>query len=227
MKQVYIILGYGIPRNILKDGNYQYYLRGVFNSIYDDTVTRQAVRPIIIFCGGKSDIFKPYRRTEAAEMMRAFRALMAKPVLRKATRNWKLVPEPRSISTLENLLYARGILRSMKTNTQQATIYCEQTRVSRIVKLARKIFSKSIKANVKAIDFDTSNNRYLDLRFLTDKEHKSLRHDLWALRNDNNMKQHHEFFVRKLVIFRKAGPGRHVATIRKWWEDEMKKEFIS
>jgi len=71
MKQVFIVMGYGVPQDIMADGNYAVYLRNVFNHIYDEA-SRRKVEPIIIFSGGKTDLFKPYKRTEAGEMIKFF-----------------------------------------------------------------------------------------------------------------------------------------------------------
>jgi hypothetical protein len=35
MKNIFLILGHGIPKNILKDENCNFYLKMVFNKIYD------------------------------------------------------------------------------------------------------------------------------------------------------------------------------------------------
>lgn len=64
MKNIFIIPGYGIPKDILKDEPYRKYLGLVFNHIYQICLNKDENKPVIIFCGGNTDIFKPYTRTE-------------------------------------------------------------------------------------------------------------------------------------------------------------------
>lgn len=38
MNNVYLIFGYGVPKNISKDNNYKFYLNMVFNKIYTQAI---------------------------------------------------------------------------------------------------------------------------------------------------------------------------------------------
>ncbi len=64
MKKVYLVFGYGVPKNIIKDENYNFYLKMVFNQIYNLEVKYKSDSPLIICSGGKTDCFKPYKRND-------------------------------------------------------------------------------------------------------------------------------------------------------------------
>ena len=78
MKNIFLILGYGIPKNISKDGNYNFYLKIVFNRIFEITIKKCLIEPLVILSGGKTDCFSPYARTEAEEMTKLFNKLKNK-----------------------------------------------------------------------------------------------------------------------------------------------------
>ena len=105
MTNIFLVFGYGIPKNILKDENYNFYLKTVFNKIYGVVTKDTYTKPLIIFCGGKTDIFKPYKRNEAEEMRKFFTAMInQRPFLKSITKNWLFIVEKESLSTLENLI---------------------------------------------------------------------------------------------------------------------------
>ena len=121
MKNVIIIFGYGIPKNILKDENYNFYLKMIFNKIYDLS-TKKSIddNPIIICSGGKTDIYKPYHRSEAEEMIKFFKAFTKKPYLKEITKKWNFVAEKTSLSTLENFLNTKKILNYLYRKEPQS-----------------------------------------------------------------------------------------------------------
>jgi len=82
MNNIFLIFGYGIPKNILKNENYNFYLKMVFNRIYDIIVKTKVRKPLVICSGGKTDIFKPYNRTEAEEIIKFLKKLRNKPFLK-------------------------------------------------------------------------------------------------------------------------------------------------
>jgi len=223
MNHIFLIFGYGAPKNISKDDNYNIYLKTVFNKIYSLTVKHKINRPIIILNGGHTDCYKPYRRTEAGEMLKFFKNLIEKPALKQIIKNWIWLCEKKSISTLENLLYSQEIF-SKKKKKMKANLYifCEQTRKRKVEILSKKIFSKKYNLKVIPIDFDTSANRYLDAKFIKRKEEQDIKHALWALKSSANLKKHHQFFQKKLKIFRKTKQSRHVKTIEDWWKFKLK-----
>lgn len=91
MNNIFLVFGYGVPKNILKDENYNFYLKIVFNKIYDLVVKNKIYKPITICCGGETDMFKPYKRTEADEMIKLFKTLIEeRPFLKSTTKSWLL-----------------------------------------------------------------------------------------------------------------------------------------
>ncbi len=68
-----------------------FYLKIVFNKIYDLVVKNKIYKPITICCGGETDMFKPYKRTEADEMIKLFKTLIEeRPFLKSTTKSWLL-----------------------------------------------------------------------------------------------------------------------------------------
>lgn len=222
MNDIFLVLGYGVPKNILKNEDSNFYLKTVFNKIYSVVVKNKTAKSLIIFCGGKTDMFKPYKRNEADEMIRFFKVMIKqRPFLNSLTKNWLLVSEKESISTLENLIKSEKIISGRKIKKANLFIFCEQTREKRIKVLAKKIFNKNYNSQVVPVDFDVSANRYLPPEFLERKEKAELEHGLWALQSPDNLRKHHEFFAEKIERLRKANPRLHVDEVRKWWEQKL------
>ena len=198
MNDVFLVFGYGVPKNILKDENYNFYLKMVFNKIYSFVVKNKIDKPIIITCGGETDMLKPYKRTEADEMIQLFGALIKeRPFLKPITKNWLFIPENKSLSTLENLLNSNKIIQKRKVKKANFFIFCEQTREKRIKVLANRILEKNYNFLVVPIDFDVSANRYLPTEYLVKKESAELQHSLWALQSPENLKKYHKVFEEK------------------------------
>ncbi len=175
MKQCFLVLGYGIPKDIRDDKNYGCYLGLVFNAVFDWCTTHHRWNPVIIFSGGKTDMFKPYHRTEAREMIRLFTSLTHRSAVKERVQKWSLIPETRALSTLDNLLYTADLCSSRKLDQRNVIVFCEQTRQRRISSLAKKVFGK---AKVIPLDFDQSSNRYLEPTFIRQKESEALMLDL-------------------------------------------------
>ncbi|HLM84476.1 MAG TPA: hypothetical protein VK254_04710 [Candidatus Bathyarchaeia archaeon] len=223
MNNIFLVFGYGMPKNILKDEKYNFYLKIVFNKIYDFATKNNAAKPIIIFCGGNTDGFKPYQRTEADEMIRFFTALITeRPMLKSLTKKWTLIPENKSLSTLENLIKSQKIITKRKIRKANLFIFCEQTRENRIKVLAKKILDKNYKFRIEPIDFDVSQNRYLSPEYLAKKENTELKHSLWALQNPENLKKHHQMFKEKFEYFRKVGHKAQTNAVKEWWDQKLK-----
>lgn len=223
MTHIFLIFGYGVPRNIFKDENYNFYLKMVFNKVYDLVTKNKPRKTLVLFCGGKTDMVKPYERTEAGEMMKFFNGLVKeRPFIHSVTRKWVFVAENKSLSTLENLLNSNKIIQKRKVKKANFFIFCEQTREKRIKVLAKKILDKNYNFLVVPIDFDVSANRYLSPEFLTKKEKIELEHSLWALQSPEKLKKHHEVFVEKIEYLRKAGPKVHIEAVKEWWEKKIK-----
>ena len=222
MNDIFLVFGYGIPKNILKDENYNFYLKTVFNRIYEITLKSKSKKVLIICSGGKTDMFKPYRRTEADEMIRLLKKISKRPFLKKITRNWLFIPERKSLSTLENLLNCWEIIRKQSIRKANLYIFCEQTREKRIKILAKKILNKNYNFLVIPIDFDVSANRYLPIDFIAKKEKVELKYALWALQSPKNLKKYRKVFAERIEYLRKAGPKRDAEAIKKWWEQKLK-----
>lgn len=223
MNNVFLIFGYGIPKNILKDENYNFYLKMVFNKIYGFTVKNKIDRPIIIACGGETDMIKPYKRAEADEMIKLFRVFIKeRPFLKPITENWLFIPENKSLSTLENLLNSNKIIQKRKVEKADILIFCEQTRGKRVKNLAKKIFDKNYNFKVVPVDFDVSSNRYLPPKFLDKKEKFELDHASWAVKSAENLKKHHKIFAEKIEYLRSVKPESRNEAIKKWWEQKLK-----
>ncbi|MFA6918523.1 MAG: hypothetical protein WC244_00180 [Patescibacteria group bacterium] len=223
MNNIFLIFGYGIPKNISKDENYNLYLKTIFNKIYDLNTKDKPKKSLIICCGGKTDMIQPYARNEADEIIKFFTELIKqRPFLAPITKNWLFIPEKKSLSTLENFINSRQIIEKQNIKKANIIIFCEQTREKRIKILAKKIFNKNYNSQVVPIDFDVSSNRYLSPNFLAKKEKAELEHSLWALKSPENLKRHHEVFAEKIKYLRKAGSKMHVEAVRDWWEEKLK-----
>ncbi len=209
----FIILGYGVPRNIFSDRNYQTYLSVILNTVFSQAESRSA---LIVFSGGPTDCFAPYRRTEASEIHRAFVKLMRRQAVRPATRRWQLAIEARSLTTPENLLFCRRVLKPRKS-AGPLTIFCEVTRRRRIARLARRIFSAAVQ--VQGIDFDVTSNRYLSGEDVRAKERRSLRHDLRTLTDPGFLRQQHWQRRRHLLQLRRTPVSRREEVIRQIWHE--------
>lgn len=225
MQEAFLINGYGIPKDILKDEAYKSYLNVAFNAIYDRAV-REGITPVVIFSGGKTDMFKPYKRTEAGEMARYFKELAKRPFVKAVTKGWKYELEGRALSSLENMLFGKEILSKKYPQIKEATIVFEQSRAERIHATAKKIFAQLDSLTFLPVDFDISVTRY-DLELVAKKEAEGLKLDLWALQKPEHLKAHRDIFVDKLSTLRKAGPKNHPEAVRAWWQrslERIKKE---
>lgn len=218
MSHCFLVLGYGIPKDILKDENYSLYLKSVFNRIYARCAEDEETHPVIIFSGARTDLFKPYRRTEAQEMIKLFKTLLQRPSLKTQTRGWKLIAETKAYSTLDNMLYAKQILERRKLEHAPLTVFGEETRKKRITALAKEIFKNP---HIETIDFDQSSNRYLDPSFLEEKETNGLSFDLWALRDPAQLQKHRKLFKEKFAFLRTVKHQNHAQAIKAWWEREL------
>lgn len=223
MNNIFLIFGYGVPKDILKDENYNFYLKTIFNNIYDISIKNNIDNPIIITCGGKTDMFKPYHRTEAEEMIRFFTDFIQnRPFLQSITKNWTFIPEKESLSTLENLLNSIKIVESKEINKAQFFIFCEQTRENRIKTLATQVLQNNDHITIIPIDFDTSPNRYLDPKYLAQKENLELNHSLWVLQSPENLQKHHKVFEEKMEYLRTIHHKTDMNTVKEWWDKKLK-----
>ncbi|MBU2565965.1 hypothetical protein KKG46_00195 [Patescibacteria group bacterium] len=218
MNQTFIILGYGIPKNFFKDDNYRFYLNMVFNKIWDISSLSNS-KPLIIATGGKTDCFKPYKRTEAQEIIKYLKILANRSFVKAKTKSWKFIPENKSLSSLENIIFCKKLLEKIPDHGK-INIFCEQTRVPRVTKIANKLLKGSFK--IIPMDFDVTSNRYHDPEFINKKEQTELKHIKWALQSPENLKKHHQVFKEKMDFLRKEGTKNHPEAVKKWWEMKLK-----
>lgn len=215
--KTYLILGYGIPKKIENDENYSRYLGVVFNTIFAQTqISNESA--MIMFCGGLTDMYKPYKRIEAQEISRYFKILADRDVCRAITKRWKYLLEKKSLSTLENLIYAKQIIDTKYIDTSSLTIFCETTRFCRVKRLVKHLFGK---AKVIDIDFDVSSSRYFDPKLLEHREQTAEELECWALESPKHLKEFRKLFVEKMKFLRKAGPKKHQEALRDWWKKEL------
>lgn len=219
MRTVFIVPGYGIPKDILEDGPYKRYLGWVFNHIYQICLDKKEKKPVIIFCGGKTDIFKPYKRTESAEMKKLFFWFAKRDFVKKYTKDWQYKIENKSLSTVENLLFAKKIIDRLG-GQKDIYIFVEYTRKLKIQTLAKRIFDH--KVSVIALDFDLSVNRYREPEFLQKKERMEISFGLRAIKDEKFLVKYRKVFEEKLIYFRKAGPKKHQEAISIWWQEKIK-----
>jgi hypothetical protein len=220
VESFFLVLGYGIPKDILKDQNYDFYLRTAFNRMFDECARMGSWNATIIFAGGKTDMWKPYSRVEAKEMVKAFRLLMKREAVKEYTKVWKLVPEMKSLSTLDNFLYVKELMDQGKIHARKMIVFCEQTREQRVKALGKRLFGN---VKVHPVDFDQSANRYLDPTKLQRIMKEGMKFDLWALKHQQNLSKHRNLFKEKIAFLRKAGPDVHVQAVREWWDKQLEK----
>lgn len=219
--KIFLIPGYGVPDNIFEDENYNFYLKIAFNRIYNSTIDEDIEAPIIICSGGNTDMQEPYNRTEAGEMIKFLQHLADRPAVEGKADSWQFIAEEDALSTLENLLNFKKILQEKDIDQASITIFCEQTRADRIETLAEKILGEIYEFEVEPIDFDVSENRYLDSEFIEEKEQKELDHALWALESEDNLNKHHKLLEEKIEYLRESGPENHKQAVREWWEEKL------
>ncbi len=228
MPSVYLIFGYGIPRDIVRDPAYRQYLGGVFAGILRDVLRRRVRQPVVIASGGRTDCFVPYRRYEGAELLRGFRALAQRPSVAPVTRSWRMLTERTALSTLENITGSRDVLRRHRIRPTAITMFCEPTRSRRVRTIGRKVFPR-VRLRVMAIPFPVPTEPVSNRHAVAAKERRAIAYDRWALRSPANFRRYHALYQRKMRFMRQLGPkdGHPQFTgpaIRQWWQ-QAHREF--
>lgn len=164
---VVVINGYGVPEDFRTDCSYHAYLVQVVNWLWERHRTHAIT---VVPCGGKTDMRRPYRRTEAGEMTRWLRPRIV--TLGLAPR-WRVAPVATELTALENMLAAAKRYRA-----DPIVYFCEWTRLKKMRALAKRILGA--RATVIGIEFDGSPPRYdRDSRRALERE--DLRYSLAAL----------------------------------------------
>lgn len=216
---LFLVFGYGIPKDIFQDDNYKTYLGITFNTIFDQ-VQKTRRDAYIIFSGGKTAMAEPYTRSEAGEMKKYFEFLLERPFLNEYAKRVHLLTEEESYSTLENILFTKKITENKDINPENIHIFIEKNRKRRVEVLAKKIFERP--AKVHAIDFDKNEARYMDPAKIRQKENMELIKALWALEKPENMQKYHELFKERINLLRKADPKDH-AKIQQEFRSKLEK----
>jgi hypothetical protein len=217
-KHLYLIPGYGVPRDMAADGSYQRYLGFVFNYLFAEA--QRGVAGTVVMSGGATDMLPPCRRTEAGEMAVVLKAWAARPECRRALKGWHWQREDKAILTVENLLNTQAWAARQGWSSARLTIFVEATRAARVRRLARLVFP-GWTARVVPVDFDLSANRYLEADFLRRREQAQTRWEARAVHDPAFRRELHALALRRLAMLRTAGPDGHVAAVRVWWEKEL------
>lgn len=217
MKCVYVVCGYGFPKDIQNDQNYDRYLSSAIAVMLEKSSGQAA---LVILSGGPTNCEPPYEGTEAVAMESWIRRFMGREEMRNRTKGWEIVLEDRSLSSLENLINSNKLIEQ-RGESGPIVIFCEQTRVDRIKQIATRIFSGREIA-IQSIDFDLSKNRRLDSEVLKRKESDALREAMWTLDDPARLVRHHEFFQSRIDFLRKRQSEgvSHVDAVKEWIERE-------
>ena len=218
---IYVICGYGIPKDINSDQNYLTYLNVVFNKMYELSKNEEAV---LIPSGGPTSCDPPFEGTEAKAMSDYLQNLMEREDTKKQTSKWKTYLEDKSLSTLENFILSEKIIKDNNVKGS-ITMFCEATRENRLQRLGQKIF-KDKPFIIEAIDFDTTVNRYLDQEIIDRKEAIAEKEAFWTLEDPERLAKHHEIFEKKLTFLRqRQSEGLSQAeAVTEWFK--LQKEII-
>lgn len=216
---IFIICGYGLPKDIRDDQNYLTYLNVAFNRMYE-LAARQAAT--VIPCGGPTNCSPPFDGTEAQFISGYLKELMDREATREQTKDWEVALEDRSLSSLENLVFAKDIIQE-RGISGPLTIFCEKTREPRLRLFADKIF-QGAPVEIFAIDFDISKNRYLDPETIKRKEDLAAQEGLWTLEDPERLRKHHELFEAKFAFLRQRQTEglSHADAVKEWFENERR-----
>lgn len=221
----YILCGYGLPDDITTDANYQTYLHIAFNHMFSASAGQPAT---IIPCGGPTSCEPPFEGTEAEKMADYLQAMMQREELLVPTQQWQIIPENTSLSSLENQLFARDVMRRNDLSGP-ISVFCDTTRAERIGIIAEKIHTPN-PITIVPIDFDVSTNRYTNLDAIAEKEAFGIKENLWTLEDPERIKHHHQLFEEKFAFLRKRQSEglSHVEAVAEWFtkSDERLKELM-
>ncbi len=217
MSSTFIIAGYGVPKDILHDENYNIYLKTAFNKIWARTSPDEKVK--VLFCGGRTDLFEPYERTEAAEMIRLFTHLVNRSATKARAEKWKLIAEEDSYSTLDNMLNAKALLGN-PDEEESIHIIVETTRRKRVETIVAAVFP-GLEVDILSIDFDQSNNRYRDADQVVKDEAVTEKFDLFALASEENMSLHKETCKEKFDTLRATPSEKRKEVKEELWKKRL------
>ncbi|MBI4653144.1 hypothetical protein HY750_02720 [Candidatus Kuenenbacteria bacterium] len=147
----FCINGYGVPKNIFQDGNYERYLGKIMEMINSSP---DGVEITLVLCGDHTNINFP-EKSEAGEMKKFFENYYSKE------KRLKMV-EIYGIDGRDNLeKFFHWLLG--QTEKEELVFFCEWCRRGQMKFLTKKIFGKKwIKIKVIPVDFDQSLRRRLE-----------------------------------------------------------------
>ncbi|MBU0546541.1 hypothetical protein KKA13_04820 [Patescibacteria group bacterium] len=148
------ILGYGVPPDIFKDGNYNRYLENAWLAINLSQCEE------LLLSGGHTNIHYP-EKSEAGEM---HKYLMTIPGFRES--GIIVFKNEDSITSWENIKWIDCMIR--ENSLTHITIHGEFSRRRKVRLLCRRILSRQVKATVNVIDFDRSRTIFSDLKQMID-----------------------------------------------------------
>ncbi len=199
-KQTFVALvcGYGVPKDIFTDQNYSSYLTSCFNTLFEKFSETTGT---IVFSGGRTDLFPPYRRTEAREMKRWFTRQLAIARKESGTRlPWKFTLDTHALTSVENILNFRPYV----SQQVKVIIFGEQTRAHRLRKFFRAAFPDQ-RFTLVPIDFDASKNRYR-VDHVKKRETRALAIGLEAIKNPKVLALCRAIAKKKIRAMREHGP---------------------
>jgi hypothetical protein len=208
--KIFVVPGYGLPKDVSIDPKYNEYLNVVFERISKFSSLSPKTKITIIFTGGNTDLDKPFNRTESGEMIKLFKKIGGHQI-----KNWNIKKEQKSLSTLENLVYVNKMLESEKISGN-ITIFCERSRSTRIEKVAREIFK-----NFTITPVDLLSEEQKGSALIKKKEKVALDYSLRALKDKESFKKYRKVFEDKIKILRGVPEGKREEALKQWWRDTI------
>ena len=146
---VAIIMGYGIPDEIIEDGNYNDYL--------EESLAQIDILKIktIILCGGRTNPKYPFK-SEAGEMERLIHHLRPK-------NDYRILKVGTSITSEDNLIHSRLVILKNDLSPDSIIVFCEYTRTAKTMIHAAHFLTYQIPFIVKGINFDATRNMRKDI----------------------------------------------------------------
>lgn len=191
-----LIPGYGVPKDILTDRNYNSYLAVCFNTLFDRFRDDEGT---IVVSGGPTDCYPPFERTEANEMERWLETQIRLAEMHSSTKlRWTIKTDNEALTTIENVLYFKPVI----IPSSEIVVFADKTRADRMNRFVEEVLDE--KAEVIPVDFDTSTNRY-NSEAIVLREQRDLEFSLKAINDPRLLEIRREFAKRKVEEIRKLG----------------------
>jgi len=156
---------------------------------------------------------KPYKRTEAEEMMKLFNNIDS-----QKSENLIKIKEDRSLSTIENLINSKKILEKLRLGNARVNIFCDKLRSYRVETLASEIFN-----NFEIISYKFAGNKYKKVkRLIKEKERLGIKYYLWAMKDKDNWKIYRKNLKERLRILRNTPPNKWNEVEVEIWKKAIK-----